>query len=77
MESGCDDFTVVTPVIAFADEKTVSEPWLEETIFFSFLQMNLTVQDDFNVIWVWNGDEEFASEPESNNFSVFLLFTNG
>lgn len=41
-----------------ADEETLSKPGLEEFVFSGLVDVDLTVEDDLNVIWVGKEDDE-------------------
>ena len=52
MESRCNHFAMVTPVITAANEQTIAEPWFEVTVLFRFIQMIIAAQDDLNIIGI-------------------------
>lgn len=41
-----------TEILTSTDEKSVSEPWLEETIFGRFIDVYVTAEQKFHIAWI-------------------------
>lgn len=65
MESGSNQFAMWTPMFATADQKTVAQPWFEESVFIWFVDMHMTSENDFDIFWMCQKYDQFWSDPNS------------
>lgn len=56
------------------DEKTVSEPRPEETVFGGLIDVDVARQDDLDVARVHQEDQQLRPEPDLNDLIVFEGF---
>lgn len=57
MESGSNKFTVSSPFLASRDKEPITQPGFEEFVFTGFVDVDVTTENDFYVIWVDKKDK--------------------
>lgn len=72
MESGGDQFSVIPPLFSGADKETISQPWLEESVFVRLLDVYVAVQDLLDVIRMGEEYDEIVSQPATGYVSIDL-----
>lgn len=62
----CYDLSMTAPAISRTDQQTISKPRLEEAILIRLIQMYLTVEDDFNVVWMREENNKAVAQESAN-----------
>lgn len=70
MESGRNKFPVRSPFLAVANEQSVAQPWLEESILARFRQVDVAVQNNFDIARVGEENDNIISKKSSHNMSI-------
>lgn len=70
MESWGDKFAMCPPMITAADQQTIAQPWLEETVFVGFVQVHLAAEYDFHIKRIGQEDDQFRTDPHTGDIRV-------
>lgn len=71
VESGRDEFSVSPPFWSCADEQSIAQPGLEETVFSRFVDVHVTAEDEFDIVRICEEDNQFWSNPHLYDVLVY------
>lgn len=77
VESWCDEFAMCSPLLARADEQTVSQPRLEKSVLIRFVDVHVASKNQLHVSRIGKEDGQLVSNPSSDDVTVSIGNVHG